>query len=124
MSDDGFHVGLVRIGDRVRVAGSAELTGYDTTLTPGRIHHLRTFFHTLFPDYPGQALDEGWTGLRPMTPDGSPYLGPTPIKGLYVNTGHGHLGWTMACGSASILADLICGRDPDIDLRGMTLQDR
>ena len=124
MSDDGFHVGLVRIGDRVRVAGSAELTGYDTTLTPGRIHHLRTFFHTLFPDYPGQALDEGWTGLRPMTPDGSPYLGPTPIKGLYVNAGHGHLGWTMACGSASILADLICGRDPRIDLTGMTLQDR
>ena len=59
-----------------------------------------------------------------MTPDGSPYLGPTPIKGLYVNMGHGHLGWTMACGSASIVADLICGRDPGIDLTGMTLQDR
>ena len=124
MSDDGYHVGIVRIGDRVRVAGSAELTGYDTTLTAGRIQHLRTFFHTLFPDYPGQALDAGWTGLRPMTPDGSPYLGPTPVKGLYVNAGHGHLGWTMACGSASILADLICGRDPRIDLTGMTLQDR
>ena len=124
MSDDGFHVGMVRIGDRVRVAGSAELTGYDATLTPKRIQHLRDFFYTLFPDYPGQALDEGWAGLRPMTPDGSPYLGPTPIKGLYVNTGHGHLGWTMACGSASIVADLICARDPGIDLSGMTLQDR
>ena len=124
ISDDGYHVAMVRIGDRVRVAGSAELTGYDTTVTPKRIQHLRNFFHALFPDYPGQALDEGWTGLRPMTPDGSPYLGPTPIKGLYVNMGHGHLGWTMACGSASIVADLICGRDPGIDLTGMTLQDR
>ena len=124
MSDDGYHVGMVRIGDRVRVAGTAEFTGYDTTLTPKRIQHLRNFFHTLFPDYPGQALDEGWSGLRPMTPDGSPYLGPTPVKGLYVNTGHGHLGWTMACGSASIVADLICGCDPGIDLTGMTLQDR
>ena len=124
MSDDGHHVALVRIGDRVRVAGTAELTGYDRTLTPGRIRHLRNFFHTLFPDYPGRAPGEAWTGLRPMTPDGSPYLGPTPVKGLYVNTGHGHLGWTMACGSGSILADLVCGRDPGIDLSGMTLQGR
>ena len=124
MSDDGYHVGMSRIGDRVRVAGSAELAGYDTTLTAGRIQHLRTFFHTLFPDYPGKALDGGWTGLRPMTPDGSPYLGPTPVKGLFVNTGHGHLGWTMACGSGSLVADLVCGRDPGIDLSGLTLRNR
>ncbi|MDE0207947.1 MAG: D-amino acid dehydrogenase [Candidatus Tectomicrobia bacterium] len=124
MSDDGHHVALVRIGDRVRVAGTAELTGYDRTLTPARIEHLRTFFHTLFPDYPCRALGDAWTGLRPMTPDGSPYLGPTPVKGLYVNTGYGHLGWTMACGSASIVAELVGGRDPGIDLSGMTLRDR
>jgi len=122
--DDGYHLGVVRIGDRLRVAGTAELAGYNTTLTQKRIQLLRTFFHTLFPDYPGQASDLGWCGLRPMTPDGSPYLGPTPIEGLYVNTGHGHLGWTMTCGSARIVADMVCGRDPGIDLSGMTLQGR
>ena len=59
-----------------------------------------------------------------MTPDGIPYLGPTPVEGLFLNTGHGHLGWTMSCGSASIVADLICGRDAGIDLAGMTLEGR
>ena len=122
--DDGYHVGAVRIGDRLRVAGTAELAGYDTTLTHGRIQLLRNFFHTLFPDYPGHPIDQGWSGLRPMTPDGSPYLGRTPIEGLYVNTGHGHLGWTMACGSGRIVADLVCSREPGIDLTGLTLQGR
>ena len=117
-------MGVVRIGDRVRVAGTAEFAGYDTTLNPNRIRHLQDFFFSLFPDYPDRAAGEGWTGLRPVTPDGCPYLGPTPIEGLHLNTGHGHLGWTMACGSARIVADLICGRDPDIDLSGLTLQGR
>ena len=123
-SDEGDKVGVVRIGDRVRVAGTAEFAGYDTTLNPNRIRHLRDFFFSLFPDYPDRSAGEGWTGLRPVTPDGCPYLGPTPIEGLYLNTGHGHLGWTMACGSARIVADLICGRDPEIDLTGLTLQGR
>ena len=123
-SDEGEKVGVVRIGDRVRVAGTAEFAGHDTTLNPNRIRHLQDFFFSLFPDYPDRGAGEGWTGLRPVTPDGCPYLGPTPIEGLYLNTGHGHLGWTMACGSARIVADLICGRDPDIDLSGLTLQGR
>lgn len=123
-SDEGEKVGVVRIGDRVRVAGTAEFAGYDTTLNPNRIRHLQNFFFSLFPDYPDRTAGEGWTGLRPVTPDGCPYLGPTPIEGLYLNTGHGHLGWTMACGSARIVADLICGRDPDIDLSGLTLRGR
>ena len=123
-SDDGHKVGIVRIGDRIRVAGTAEFAGRDKTLTPKRIRHLREFFFSFFPDYSERSMGEGWTGLRPTTPDGCPYLGPTPIEGLYLNTGHGHLGWTMACGSARIVANLICGRDPEIDLAGLTLQSR
>ena len=123
-ADDGFKAGIVRIGDRIRVAGTAEFAGWDRTLNPKRIANLRNYFRGLFPHYPDRSDGEAWTGLRPMTPDGIPYLGPTPIGGLYLNTGHGHLGWTMACGSASIVANLICGRDAGIDLDGMTLQGR
>ena len=123
-SDDGQKVGVIRIGDRVRVAGTAEFAGYDKTLNRERIRQLKHFFFSFFPDYPERTAGKGWAGLRPMTPDGCPYLGMTAIEGLYLNTGHGHLGWTMACGSARIVADLICGRDPEIDLSGMTLQDR
>ena len=123
-ADDGYKAGIVRLGDRIRVAGTAEFAGRDRTLNPKRIENLRSFFHSLFPGYPDRSAGEAWTGLRPMTPDGIPYLGPTPIGGLFLNTGHGHLGWTMACGSASIVTDLICGRDAGIDLAGMTLEGR
>ena len=123
-ADDGHKAGIVRIGDRIRVAGTAEFAGRDTGLNPKRIANLRKLFLSLFPAYPDGSAGTAWTGLRPMTPDGLPYLGPTPIEGLFVNTGHGHLGWTMSCGSASIVADLICNRDPGIDLEGMTLEGR
>ena len=123
-ADDGHKAGIVRIGDRIRVAGTAEFAGRDRSLNPKRIDNLRNFFLSLFPDYPDWSAGDPWTGLRPMTPDGIPYLGPTPIEGLFLNTGHGHLGWTMSCGSASIVADLICGRDADIDLDGLTLEGR
>ena len=123
-ADDGHKVGIVRLGDRIRVAGTAEFAGHDTDLNAKRVAHLRDFFLSLFPGYPHRERGEGWTGLRPMTPDGIPYLGRTPVEGLYLNTGHGHLGWTMSCGSASVVADLICGRRPDIDLEGMTLDGR
>ena len=123
-ADDGHKAGIVRIGDRIRVAGTAEFAGRDRTLNPKRIANLRYFFLSLFPDYPDRSAGDAWTGLRPMTPDGIPYLGPTPVEGLFVNTGHGHLGWTMSCGSASIVADLIRGKSPGIDLSGMTLEDR
>ena len=119
--DDARKMGIVRMGDRVRVAGTAEFTGHDKTLTPERIANLRDFFLDLFPDYPDPDAGEAWTGLRPTTPDGLPYLGATPIPGLYLNTGHGHLGWTMSCGSAKVLADLVAGQDAEIDLAGMTL---
>ncbi len=123
-ADDGHKAGIVRIGDRIRVAGTAEFAGRDRTLSPKRIANLRNFFLSLFPDYPDRSAGDAWTGLRPMTPDGIPYLGPTPVEGLFLNTGHGHLGWTMACGSASIVAALVCGREAGIDLAGMTLEER
>ncbi len=122
--DDGRKIGVVRIGERVRVAGTAEFTGYDTTLNPKRTANLERFFFESFPDYPHRGAGRAWTGLRPTTPDGIPYLGATPIPGLYLNTGQGHLGWTMSCGSAKAVSDVINGRSPEIDLSGMTLQDR
>ncbi len=122
--DDGRKMGIVRMGDRVRVAGTAEFTGYDKTLSAKRIENLRAFFFSLFPDYPHREDGEAWTGLRPTTPEGVPYLGQTPVQGLYLNTGHGHLGWTMSCGSAKVITDIITGKDPAIDLAGMLLQDR
>ena len=123
-ADDSRKAGIVRIGDRIRVAGTAEFAGSDKSLNRKRIDNLKQFFFGLFPDYPDHDAGTAWTGLRPMTPDGLPYLGSTPVDGLYLNCGHGHLGWTMSCGSAQIVADLVCGRDPAIDLSGMTLARR
>ena len=123
-ADTGRHIGCVRIGDRVRVAGTAEFTGYDRSINPHRINNLRKYFFELFPDYPDRTAAEAWTGLRPMTPDGIPYLGGTSIRGLYLNTGHGHLGWTMSCGSARTIAKLIIGQETELDLAAMTLDGR
>ena len=122
--DDGRKMGVVRIGDRIRVAGTAEFAGDDKTLTAERVANLRSFFLEVFPDYPDREAGRAWTGLRPTTPDGIPYLGPSPVRGLYLNTGHGHLGWTMSCGSASILSDLLNGEAAAIDLTGMTFEGR
>lgn len=118
--DDGRKMAAVRLGNRIRVAGTAEFTGDDAALNPERGANLINNFMKLFPDFPNLDSAQHWAGLRPMTPDGIPFLGPTPIRNLYVNTGHGHLGWTMACGSAKAVADLIAGEPPDIDLSGIT----
>lgn len=122
--DDVKKMGIVRIGDRVRVAGTAEFTGFEKSLTPARTANLERNFLEMFPDYPDRSRGQAWTGLRPMTPDGIPYLGRTPVHGLYLNTGHGHLGWTMSCGSAKVICGLVMGHDPDLDLSGMTLDSR
>jgi D-amino-acid dehydrogenase len=119
--DSGRKLAIVRLGDRLRLAGTAELAGYDTTLNPARGANLLESLHTLLPDAPNLGTARHWTGLRPMTPDGIPLLGPTSYQNLFLNLGHGHLGWTMACGSAKLLADLLTGRPPEIDLTGMTL---
>ncbi len=123
-ADDARKIGIVRIGNRVRVAGTAEFTGHDETLNANRVDNLQRYFFESFPDYPDRSAGKAWTGLRPMTPDGIPYLGETPVRGLYLNAGHGHLGWTMSCGSAQAVANLVSGRQGDLDLSRMTLEDR
>ncbi len=113
----------VRLGDRIRLAGTAEFAGYDNSPNPRRGAMLLEGFAELFPEYPAPAADavEQWSGLRPMTPDGRPILGTTRWRNLYLNTGHGSLGWTLACGSARALASVIGGRAPDIDISGFRL---
>ncbi len=122
--DDGRKMGIVRLGERIRAVGTAEFNGHDQSLNPRRIANLKTAFLELFPDFPDPDGGEVWAGLRPTTPDGIPYLGATPVRGLYLNTGHGHLGWTMSCGSAKAVADLVAGAAPEIELAGMTLDGR
>lgn len=112
---------VTRLGDRIRLAGTAEFGGYDNSDNPRRSAMLLDAFSELFPEYPKQGDVEHWHGLRPMTPDGRPILGKTPLSNLYLNTGHGPLGWTLSCGSARALADTILGRKPEIDLSGFAL---
>lgn len=116
--DETYKIALTRLGDRLRVGGMAELAGFDLSLNPKRRATLEKVTRELFP---GGDLSQAqfWTGLRPMTPDGTPLVGATPLRGLYLNTGHGTLGWTMACGSAQLLADLISGRQPAIRTGGL-----
>ena len=110
-----------RLGDRLRVAGTAEIAGYDLTLNPVRARAVLDAALSIFPAAGDAADAEYWTGLRPMTADGPPIIGATRYANLFLNTGHGSLGWTMACGSALILADLVAGHRPAIDFDGLTL---
>ena len=119
--DYGRKVGITPLGDRLRVGGTAEFSGYDTSTNARRGALLMEALTDLFPGFTAQSPAEHWAGLRPMTPDGVPILGPSPYRNLYLNTGQGHLGWTMACGSARVIADLMSERTPEIDLEGMTL---
>ncbi len=119
--DETFKVAITRLGDRIRVGGTAELAGYSNTLREPR---RRTLLHSvcdLFPHGGDTARAQFWTGLRPMTPDGPPVIGPTKIANLWLNTGHGTLGWTMSCGSGALLADLISGRRPNIEHADLTV---
>jgi D-amino-acid dehydrogenase len=119
--DESFKVALTRFDRRLRVGGMAELAGFDMALRPERRATLEKVVNDLFP-HAGELTEATfWTGLRPMTPDGTPVVGPTPYKGLWLNTGHGTLGWTMACGSGRVLADQVCGLTPEIDIEGLAL---
>ena len=113
--DETYKIAITRLGSRIRVGGMAELAGFDLTLNDKR---KRTLLHSV-QDLFGGAGDttnaEFWTGLRPMTPDGTPVVGRSPVPNLFMNTGHGTLGWTMAAGSARVLADIIAGRATEID---------
>lgn len=115
--DDALHAAATPLGARLRVAGTAEIAGYDRALTPSRIENLFNLLLGLFPTYP-QPLDranaEPWAGLRPVSPDGVPRIGQLGFDNLFVNTGHGHLGWTLAAGSGALLAQLVCGRPTEI----------
>lgn len=121
LTDERYKVVVTRMGEYLRAAGTAELGGYDLTLRRSRCATLDHVVRDLFPYAGDFARAEYWTGLRPMTPDNPPVLGSTPFDNLFVNTGHGTLGWTMACGSGKILADVVSGRTPEIDLDGLTL---
>ncbi len=117
--DDSKLFGLVPIGDRLRISGSAEVAGYDVTPSETRGAAIVANASYTFPQLSTHyRRDEArlWAGLRPVTPSGTPVIGPTKIEGLWVNAGHGHLGWTLACGSGRVLADLVNGRDPKVPL--------
>src|SRR5690606_32482446 len=121
--DETYKVATTRLGDRIRVGGTAEIAGYDTTLHPSRRGPLDRSLRDLFPEAGDVARASFWCGLRPMTPDGTPVLGKAPrYDNLYLNTGHGTLGWTMAAGSGRVLADLISGRKAEIDTSDLGLE--
>jgi D-amino-acid dehydrogenase len=121
VTDVTYKVVISRLGDKLRGAGTAELAGYDLSLPPSRLATISHVMADLFPGACDPAQAQPWCGLRPMTPDNPPVLGITPYKNLFLNTGHGTLGWTMACGSGKILADIVSGHPADIDLNGLGL---
>ena len=110
-----------RFGDRLRLTSTAEIAGYDRTLDTAQLGRMRQTAEELFPGAADYDRASNWAGLRPQTPEGTPILGRGRLVNLHYNTGHGHMGWTMACGSARIIADLVAGRSPGIDITGMTL---
>lgn len=119
--DDAMHAAVVPLGkDRLRLVGTAEFAGFNRRLSAPRIAALQGLLQVLYPEL-AAAVDfqqaEAWAGLRPMSADGMPFIGGTPIEGLYVNTGHGHLGWTMAAGSSQLLVDTIDQQSTGIDLQ-------
>ena len=119
--DETHKVAVTRLGERIRVGGTAELAGYDLRLHDARRRTLEHVVTDLFPNGGDVSRAEFWCGLRPMTPDGTPVLGATSLRKLYLATGHGTLGWTMAAGTGRVMADLISGRSPDIDMDGLTM---
>ncbi len=115
LTDLAWKIVLTRLGNRLRVAGTAELSGYDLSLNDVRCEALKRRTFEIFPDCGDAASATFWTGLRPATPSNVPLIGPTRYRNLWLDTGHGTLGWTMACGSARALADAIGGRKPQLD---------
>lgn len=121
LMDETYKVAITRLGDHIRVGGMAEVSGFSTSLPDTRRATLVRSVGSLFPGAGDLEAARFWSGLRPMTPDGPPVIGATPIPNLFLNTGHGTLGWTMACGSAQVLADIISGRRPAIDVEDLSI---
>jgi len=119
--DETHKVAVTRLGERIRVGGTAELAGYSLTLREARRATLEHVVRDLFPRGGDVAQASFWCGLRPMTPDGTPIVGATPYANLLLATGHGTLGWTMAAGTGRVIADLVAGRAPAIDVTGLAL---
>jgi len=116
--DEGSHAVIVALGKRLRVVGGAEFAGYDTARNERQLNGLLEFVRRTYPTLAGDSdltHAECWAGVRPMSSDGKPFIGPSTVPGLYLNTGHGHLGWTQAVGSAELLADLMTGNAPGVD---------
>jgi D-amino-acid dehydrogenase len=119
--DETYKVAITRLGDRIRVGGLAEIAGFDLSLNPRRRATLEASVSGLFPGAGDLEAASFWCGLRPMTPDGTPVVGATPVANLWLNTGHGTLGWTMAAGSGRVIADLVSGRAPEIETADLGL---
>lgn len=113
--DESYKVAITRLGDRIRVGGMAEISGFNNTLHARRRATLEHSLQSLFPDAGAVGEATFWSGLRPMTPDGTPVVGATPIPNLFINAGHGTLGWTMACGSGQVIADVVSGAPSAIE---------
>ena len=112
--DETYKIAITRFDNRIRVGGMAEIVGFDKSLREARRATLELCVNDLFPGGGDTSKATFWTGLRPMTPDGTPIVGRTPVANLYLNTGHGTLGWTMSCGSGQLLADVMSGKQPAI----------
>ncbi len=121
LMDETYKVAITRLGDRIRVGGTAELGGYNTDAPQKRRKTVDHVISDLFPDGGDLSKAEFWAGLRPMTPDGTPIIGKTPFSKLYLNTGHGTLGWTLSCGSSQLLSNIISERESGFDLDGYGL---
>ena len=119
--DESYKVAITRFDDRIRVGGMAEVSGYDLSLPLRRRETLELVVRSLYPEGGDLASAEFWTGLRPSTPDGPPVVGATKFRNLWLNTGHGTLGWTMACGSGRYLADLMARRPTAISTEGLDI---
>lgn len=119
--DETYKVAVTRLGDRIRVGGTAQLSGFDLSLSEGRRRTLEFVVGDLFPRGGDLSAAEFWTGLRPMTPDGTPIVGRTRYDNLLLSTGHGTLGWTMAAGTGRVVADLVSGRQPEIAVADLGL---
>lgn len=119
--DESYKVAITRLGNRIRVGGTAEISGYSSQLYKARRATLDHSLTDLFPRGGDLAKATFWSGLRPMTPDGPPVIGPTQYANLHLNTGHGTLGWTMSCGSGRVLADMLSGKKPEVDVSALTV---
>jgi D-amino-acid dehydrogenase len=117
LTDDEYKLVMSRLGDRMRIAGTAELNGYDRELNQTRCRAILRRFESCFPGAADSTRAQFWTGLRPATPGNVPLIGRTRYPNLYLNTGHGTLGWTHSCGSGRALADIVSGKKPEVDFR-------